>query len=87
MVAVWTCERLLSYLMGLSTFKLLTNHKPLAPLINQRDLAKTPLRCQRLILRFNPQAELVPGRQMVVADTLSRSPLKFEEEPDTVEHS
>ena len=37
------------------------------------------------LMRFNPLAEHVPGRLMVVAVTLSRSPLKFEEEPDTVE--
>ena len=34
---------------------------------------------------FNPQEEHVPSKQMVVADTLSRSPCKLEEEPDTVE--
>ena len=38
----------------------------------------------RLML-FNPQAEHVPGKQMVVADTLSRSPRKLEQEPDTEE--
>ena len=35
------------------------------------------------LMRFNPQAEHVPGKQMVVADTLSRSPCKLEQEPDT----
>ena len=70
--------RLSRYLMKLSTFKLLTHHKPLVPMINQRDLDKTPLLCQRLLMRlmrFNPLTEHVPGRLMVVAVTLSRSPL------------
>ena len=37
------------------------------------------------LMRFNPQAERVPGNQMVVADILSRSPLMSEQEPDTAE--
>jgi len=36
------------------------------------------------LMRFNPQAKHVTGKQMVVADTLSRSPLKLEQEQDTV---
>ena len=73
---------------GLSTCKLLTDHKPLIPIINQKDHDKTPLRCRGLLIRlmrFNPRAEHVPGKQMIVADTLSRNPLKLEEEPDTGE--
>ena len=89
LVAVWTCERLSRYRVELPSFQLLTDHKPLVLLINHRDLDKTPLRCQRLLMplmRFNPRAEHVPGKQMMVADTLSRSPCKLEQEPDTAEN-
>lgn len=87
MASVWAYDRFEKYLYGVEDFKLITDHKPLVPLMNKKDLDNVPIRCQRLLMRlmrFKPTAEYAPGETMTVADTLSRSPLQCQhEESDT----
>ena len=75
---VWTCERLSRYLVGMDTFRITTDHKPLVPIINDKDLDVAPVRCTRLLIhlmRFTGVAEHAPGTSMVIADLLSHKPL------------
>lgn len=62
--------------------RLQTDHKPLVPLINTYDLDKTPLHATMAPL-YSP--EHVPGKQLVVADALSRHPLDGEHKSGTVD--
>lgn len=66
------------YLVGMDRFQLITDHKTLVPLINSKDLDTVPVRCQQLLMRlmcFNAKAEYAPGKRLIIADTLLRSPV------------
>ncbi|KAK3508670.1 hypothetical protein QTP70_003319 [Hemibagrus guttatus] len=72
---VWASKHFYQYLCGLGKCQLLTDHKPLVTFINLKDLDTTPIRCQSLLIwlmKFNPAAEYVPEKHLVVVDALSR---------------
>eukprot|EP00117_Sycon_ciliatum_P032596 scpid32291/ scgid25245/ Transposon Ty3-G Gag-Pol polyprotein; Gag3-Pol3; Transposon Ty3-1 TYA-TYB polyprotein; Capsid protein; p24; Spacer peptide p3; Nucleocapsid protein p11; Ty3 protease; p16; Spacer peptide J; Reverse transcriptase/ribonuclease H; p55; Integrase p61; Integrase p58 len=77
LAVTWACDHFQQYIRGGLPFEVHTDHKPLIPLINSRDLDNVPLRCQRMLMRllqFSVTATYVPGPRLVVADALSRSP-------------
>ena len=77
LAVTWACERLRDYLIGLS-FHIQTDHKPLVPLFTSKGLDELPVRvqCFRLcLMRFNFTVSHVPGKDLIVADTLSRAPV------------
>ena len=80
--SVWSCERFYVYLRCLH-LTVEIDHKPLIPLINNKDLCDVPLRCQRLLMRlmkYKCTAVYTPGKFLVVVDALSREPLKSTED-------
>jgi hypothetical protein len=80
LAAVWASEKFGVYLTGLPEYTLLTDHKPLVPLMSKKNIDECPIRCQRLLIRlmrFNPNPVYVKGKDQVVSDALSRSPLSL----------
>ena len=68
---------ILSFHLGCS-FEILTDHKPLIPLLGSRALDDLPPRILRFrlrLLRYSYTIQHVPGKQLIIADALSRAPL------------
>ena len=73
LACVFGAERFHTYVFGRS-FTIESDHKPLEQ-INLKNLTDTPARLQRMLLRLqNYDMKIIyrPGREMLVADTLSR---------------
>ena len=76
LAATWACEKFEEYVLGLQ-FTIETDHKPLVPLLTNKELAKLPPRIQRFrlkMMRYAPKVIHVPGKQQIIADALSRAP-------------
>ena len=72
----WACEHLSDYLVGLC-FNIYTDHKPLVPLFSTNSLEELPLRVQRFsmhMMHYNFTISHVPGKELTIADSLSRAP-------------
>ena len=71
----WACERYSDYLIGLK-FSIETDHKPLVPLFSMKLLDELPLRVQRFrmrMMRYDFTISHVPGKDLTIADALSRA--------------
>ncbi|UYV65228.1 K02A2.6-like [Cordylochernes scorpioides] len=81
---VWACKRFQDYLMG-NTFSIETDHNPLIPIFSTKNLDEMTSRIQRLrlrMMRYSYSIHHTPGKDIVVADALSRSPIKISHEKD-----
>ena len=83
MAVTWACEKFTDYLLG-HKFLIESDHKPLIPLLNTKQLDSLPPRILRFRLRmarYDYTVEHVPGKNLYTADTLSRAPVAgFEDE-------
>lgn len=76
LATTWACEKFSDYLIG-KTFAIETDHKPLVSLLGSKNLEELTPRLQRFrmrLMRFQFTISYVPGKKLIIADTLSRAP-------------
>ena len=77
----WACRKFSDYVLGWK-FTIETDHKPLIPLLNSKNLDALPPRIMHFRLRlakFDYTVYHVPSKQLFTADALSRAPI-----PETI---
>nr|CAI5831429.1 unnamed protein product [Callosobruchus analis] len=80
---VFACEKMHYFIYGFE-ITIQTDHKPLIPIFN-KDLDKASARLQRMLLKllkYNIKITYLPGKDMLVADALSRSYIEESVEDD-----
>ena len=76
LAVTWACDKFENYILG-THFLIESDHKPLIPLLNAKNLDHLPPRILRFRLRmarFNYTVSHVPGKLLTTADALSRAP-------------
>ena len=74
---VFGCNKFHDHIYGLPTVSIETDHKPLESIL-RKPIHAAPARLQRMILSIQKYAIHVsyrPGKELLIADTLSRAPL------------
>lgn len=77
---VFGCVRFHDYIYGLTTVEVETDHKPLEAIL-RKPLHQAPARLQKMMMsiqRYSLVVKYRPGKELVIADTLSRAPLTEE---------
>ena len=79
LAAAWGMQKCQQFIEGLDVFELVTDHKPLVPILNDYSLDKLDnprlLRLRLKMQRYRFKARWVPGKENVDADALSRAPV------------
>jgi hypothetical protein len=88
LAAAWAMRKCRQFLEGLLTFQLVTDHRPLIPILNDYHLDKLDnpriLRLRLSMQRHSFVAVWVPGKNNVMADALSRSPVDHPSASDVI---
>lgn len=82
----WACEHFSDFPIHIE-FCIQTDHKPLVPLFSTKNLEELPVRVQQFrigMLRFHFSIVHVPGKDLVLADTLLRAPEGLPTEQDLI---
>ena len=82
LATTWACEKFSDYVLG-RRFLIESDHKPLVPLLNTKQLDSMPPRILRFRLRlarYDYRVEHVPGKNLHAADALSRAQVAGGEE-------
>ena len=83
---VWAVKKCRTYLLGMKHFKLMVDHKPLVPILNDKlmDNIENPRigRMKEKLMKYVFNAEWRRGKDHVVPDAFSRAPVDFPSEED-----